>query len=441
MNKKVNVIGAGLAGSEASYQLAKRGFLVNLYEMKPKEFSPAHKSSNFAELVCSNSLRSNEVTNAAGLLKQELRELDSLIIKMADKFCVPAGSALAVDREAFSKAVTEELTKNTSITIINERIDKIDTTVPTIIATGPLTADALSQNLKELLGQNYLYFFDAAAPILTKDSINFNSAFVADRYNKGDGDYLNCPMNKEEYTLFYNELVNAQTAKLKDFENEKVFEGCMPVEVMAKRGEKALLFGPLKPVGLVHPVTGETYYAVVQLRKETVKSDLYNMVGFQTNLTFSEQKRVFGLIPALKNAEFVRFGVMHRNTFINAPAVLNKYYQLKAHSNIFIAGQLSGVEGYIESVSSGLYAAINMANYINEKEFLTFSTKTAIGAMPNYIANSNPNNFQPMNINWGIIDELEKTPKDKKLKKQMLAEVAFNSLKQTIKEGEQNGTI
>jgi methylenetetrahydrofolate--tRNA-(uracil-5-)-methyltransferase len=441
MSKKVNVIGGGLAGSEASYQLAKRGFLVNLYEMKPKNFSPAHTSSNFAELVCSNSLRSNEITNAAGLLKEELRLLDSLIIKTADKFCVPAGSALAVDREAFSKAITNEIKQNTNITIINERVDKIDTSIPTIIATGPLTADTLSQNLKELLGQNYLYFFDAAAPIITKESIDFEKAFVADRYNKGDGDYLNCPMNKEEYELFYNELINAQTAKLKDFEDEKVFEGCMPVEVMAKRGEKALLFGPLKPVGLTNPKTGETYFAVVQLRKETVKSDLYNMVGFQTNLTYGEQKRVFGLIPALKNAEFVRLGVMHRNTFVNAPTVLNKYYQLKAHSNIFIAGQLSGVEGYIESVSSGLYAAINMANYLSNKQFLTFSTKTAIGAMPNYIAHSNPNNFQPMNINWGIIDELEKAPKDKKLKKQMLADLALNSLKETIKEGEKNGTI
>lgn len=441
MQKKVNVIGAGLAGVEASYQLAKRGFQVHLYEMKPKEFSPAHKSEQFAELVCSNSLRSNEITNAAGLLKEELRRLDSVVIKTADAVSVPAGGALAVDREKFSEMLTNTIKNNKNIVIHYERVDNINIDEPTIIATGPLTSDKLSENLKELLGQNYLYFFDAAAPIVTHESIDFNRAFIADRYNKGDGDYVNCPMNKEEYEVFYNELVNAELAKLKEFEKEKVFEGCMPVEVMAKRGFQSLLFGPLKPVGLNHPVTNEKYYAVVQLRKENTSASLYNLVGFQTNLTFKEQKRVFSLIPALKNAEFVKYGVMHRNTFINAPSAINKYYQLKKHNNIFIAGQLSGVEGYIESVSSGLYASINMANYCNKKEFITFPPSTAMGAMPNYMVNASVNNFQPMNINWGIIDELEERVKDKKLKKEKLAKKALNIVEEIIKKGEEDGTI
>lgn len=439
--KEVNVIGAGLAGVEASYQLAKRGFLVHLYEMKPKEFSPAHKSATFAELVCSNSLRSNELTNAAGLLKEELRALDSIVIKTADKVSVPAGGALAVDRHLFSEQLTNDIKQNKNIVIHEERVDELDLAMPTIVATGPLTASKLSAHLKELFGQEYLYFFDAAAPIVTHDSIDFTKAYIADRYDKGDGDYVNCPMNKEEYSAFYNALITAETAKLKDFENEKVFEGCMPVEVMAKRGEKSLLFGPLKPVGLKNPLTGKTDYAVVQLRKENTKAELYNLVGFQTNLTYPEQKRVFSLIPALKNAEFVKYGVMHRNTFINAPSVINKHYQVKNHNNIFIAGQLSGVEGYIESVSSGLYAAINMANYLNKKPFITFETKTAIGAMAHYIANAHPNYFQPMNINWGIIDELITPIRDKKQKKVELAQVALKSLLKTIKEGEQDGTI
>ena len=441
MTKKVRVIGAGLAGVEASYQLAKRGIEVHLYEMKPNEFTPAHKNEHFAELVCSNSLRSNELTTGAGLLKEELRKLDSIIIKTADACSVPAGGALAVDREIFSKTLTSIIKNNKNIIIHYERVDEIDETIPTIIATGPLTATSLSNNLQKLLGQNYLHFFDAAAPIITNKSIDFTKAFIADRYNKGDGDYVNCPMNKVEYKAFYEALVNAETVKLKDFENTTVFEGCMPVEVMASRGEKALLFGPLKPVGLKNPITGETYYAVVQLRKENKEAKLYNMVGFQTNLTFKEQKKVFSLIPALKKAEFVRYGVMHRNTFINAPAVINKYYQLKSHNNIFIAGQLSGVEGYIESVSSGLYAAINMINYINNKPFITFSTKTAIGGMANYIASANVNYFQPMNINWGIIDDIILQKKDKKQKRLLLSSIALEELEKTIKEGEQNGTI
>jgi len=441
LKTKVNVIGAGLAGAEASYQLAKRGFIIDLYEMKPDEYSPAHKDSHYAELVCSNSLRSNDLTNAAGLLKQELRLLNSLVIKVADECRVPAGGALAVDRKQFSKKITNTLNNNDNINIINKRIDQLDTTKPTIIATGPLTTNKLSKHLKYILGQDYLYFFDAAAPIVSADSIDLNNAFVADRYDKGSGDYLNCPLTKDQYYNFYTELINAKTATLKDFEQQKIFEGCMPIESLAKRGYKAMLFGPLKPVGLVNPKTNETYYAVIQLRKENTKSDLYNMVGFQTNLTFSEQKRVFGKVPALKNAEFVRYGVMHRNTFINAPSVLNKYYQLNKHSNIFIAGQLSGVEGYVESISSGLYSAINMANYLNNSPFITFKTDTAIGAMAKYIANANKNNFQPMNINWGIIDPLDEPMKNKKLKKELLSKKAINSLVSTIKKGETDGTI
>ncbi|MGD9901398.1 MAG: methylenetetrahydrofolate--tRNA-(uracil(54)-C(5))-methyltransferase (FADH(2)-oxidizing) TrmFO [Spirochaetales bacterium] len=437
-NKIVNVIGAGLAGSEASYQLAKRGIKVNLYEMKPTNFTPAHKNQNFAELVCSNSLRSNDPLNAAGLLKEELRLLDSLVIRVADKVSVPAGSSLAVDRGAFSKAITDELKSNKNITIINEKVNKIDVSVPTIIATGPLTTDELSQNLKELFGQDYLYFFDAIAPIVSDESIDKTKSFFKDRYDKGKngGDYLNCPMNKAEYDLFYKELISAKTIELKDFENDKVFEGCMPVEVMAKRGEKALLFGPLKPVGLSHPETGEKYYAIVQLRKENTLNELYNLVGFQTNLNFAEQKRVFSLIPALKNAEFVRYGIMHRNTFVNAPAVLNKFYQVKKYSNLFLAGQLSGVEGYIESISSGLYCAINMANHIKNKPFVEFSAKTCMGAMPNYMVNASPTNFQPMNINFGIVEDMGQNIKDKNTRRKLIYERSIAEIKEKIKEGE-----
>ena len=351
-NKKiVNIIGAGLAGSEACYQLLKLGYNVNLYEMKPNKFSPAHKNSNFAELVCSNSLKSNDVTSACGLLKEELRKLDSLVIAVADEVKVPAGSALAVDREKFSEQITQKLKSFKNLNIINEEVVSLDLSVPTIVATGPLTSEGLVKSLQELFNQEYLYFFDAIAPIVSYDGIDFESAFVADRYDKGTGDYINCPLNKEEYEVFYNALISAETVQLKDFENSKVFEGCMPVEVLAKRGVDALRFGPLKPVGLTDPKTGRYPYACVQLRRETNNLDMFNMVGFQTNLTFKEQERVFKLIPALKNADFLRFGVMHRNTFINAPTVLNKYFQVKNQPNIFIAGQLSGVEGYVESIA------------------------------------------------------------------------------------------
>ena len=402
---KIKVIGAGLAGAEASYQLAKLGFEVELYEQKPVKFSPAHKNENFAELVCSNSLKSNDLTNACGLLKEELRLLDSLVIKTADKVRVPSGEALSVDRDLFSQKITEKLKSMPNITIKYECVEQIDFDQPTIIATGPLTDGKLLENIKEKLGKDDCYFFDAVAPIVTKGSLDKEHYFVANRYDKGgsDGDYINCPMTKEEYDKFYAEIINAKTVELHDFENKKVFESCMPIEVSAKRGYKTLLFGILKPKGLIDPKTNKMPYAVLQLRKESNFNSLYNLVGCQTNMTFGEQKRIFGLIPALKNAEYIRYGVMHRNSYVNAPNCLNKYFQSKEYPNVFVAGQLSGVEGYVESVASGLYCAINMANMLNGKQYVEFSNKTAVGALAGYIATANPNNFQPMNSNWGII--------------------------------------
>ncbi len=429
----VNVVGAGLAGCEASYQLLIRGYKVNLYEMKPKMFSPAHKNPNFAELVCSNSLKSEEINTSSGLLKSELTKLGSLLISVAKKTKVPAGGALAVDREEFSKSVTEELKNFDNLNIINEEFTKIDVSKPTIIATGPLTSEALCNELKNLLGEEYLYFFDAIAPIVNFNSINFDIAYFADRYGKGNGDYINLPMNKEEYLKFYNELINAETVKLKDFENTKVFEGCMPVEVMAKRGIDTLRYGMLKPVGLINPRTNKEDYAVVQLRRETNNNDLFNIVGFQTNLTYPEQKRVFRLIPGLENAEFYRYGVMHRNTFINAPKNINKFYQLKKYPNIFVAGQLSGVEGYIESISSGLMCGINMANYLENKPLIHFSNKTIIGALSEYISTANENNFQPMNSNFGIVAKINDKFKNKKDKNTKIAELSLKTIDEILK--------
>ena len=440
----VKVIGAGLAGVEAAWYLANKNFKVKLYEMKPNNFTPAHKDDKFAELVCSNSLRSNDLFNAAGLLKQEMRILRSLTIESADKNKVPAGSALAVDRYKFSSYITEKISNHPNIEILNQKVEQVSLNDPTIIATGPLTDESLMKNIENLIGDDSFYFFDAVSPIIKSESINYEKAFFADRYDKGegDGDYLNCPMNDEEYDKFYQELISAKSVKLKDFEYSKIFEGCMPIEVMAKRGKKAMLFGPLKPVGISNKnKSNEKYRAVVQLRRENAKRTLFNIVGFQTNLTYSEQKRVFRLIPSLENAEFARFGVMHRNTYINAPKIINKYYQLKNNPNIFLAGQLSGVEGYIESASSGLYAAINMANHMLNKEFLEFSSKTAIGALPNYIISSSEKNFQPMNINWGIIDDLDVIIKDKRKKRVELADIAIDDLKKTIDKGEEDGTI
>ena len=428
MNKTVRVIGCGLAGAEATYQLAKRGFNVKLFEQKPTKFSPAHKNPNFAELVCSNSLKSNELTNSCGLLKEELRILDSLVIKTADMVSVPSGSALGVDRELFSQKITEKIKSFSNVKIYYQTVEEIDTTIPTIIATGPLTDEKLLINLKNLIGSDDLYFFDAIAPIVSKASLDQNSYFIANRYDKGGeaGDYINCPMSKEEYNIFYDELIKAQTVELQNFENKKVFESCMPIEVSAKRGYKTLLFGILKPKGLIDPKTGKMPYAVLQLRKESNFNDLYNLVGCQTNMLYGEQKRVFSLIPALKNAEYVRYGEMHKNSYINAPKHINKFYQLKNYPNIFIAGQLSGVEGYVESVTSGLYASINMANMLGGKKFVEFSNKTAIGSLAEYISSANENNFQPMNSNWGIISHNG----EEKLAR---AEIALQEIKQKAK--------
>lgn len=411
--KKVNVIGAGFAGSEAAYQLAKRGVKVTLYEMKPKKKTPAHSSDSFCELCCSNSFRAEGLRNAVGLLKEEMRYLDSIVMKCADKTRVPAGGALAVDRKAFSEAVTYELRQNPNIEIVEKEISSLDFEENTIVATGPLTSDILSKEIESLLGVNYLYFFDAAAPVITAESIDMTKAFFASRYGKGTPDYINCPMTKEEYDVFYKALITAEKVKLHGFENNKVFEGCMPVEEMAARGHDTLLFGPLKPVGLSDPRTKIKPTAVVQLRRDNAAASLYNLVGFQTHLAFKEQKRVFSLIPGLESAEFVRYGVMHRNTFINSPELLTNTYSLKKKPGLFFAGQMTGVEGYIESAASGLVAGIN-ADPDRQKPFV-FPQETAIGALAHYISSAEKETFQPMNINFGLIPPLEQ--KSKKLKK------------------------
>ncbi len=428
----VNVVGAGLAGCEASYQLLSRGIHVNLFDIKPKNFTPAHSNPDYAELVCSNSLKNSDITNACGLLKEEMRILDSIIIRTAYNNKVPAGNALAVNRENFAKEITDILKSFKNLNIINEEITSI-LEGPTIIATGPLTTEKLSDNIAKFIGEDSLYFFDAAAPIISAESIDMTNAYFMSRYGKGDEDYLNCPMNKEEYLNFYKELINAKTVELKSFEKQNVFEGCMPIETMAKRGEDTMRFGPLKPVGLNNPVTGKKYYAVLQLRKENTEATMYNMVGFQTNLNFSEQKRVFSLIPALKNAEFLRYGVMHKNTFINSPKVLDCYYRAKKRPDLFFAGQITGVEGYVESAASGLTAAINMALLLNGRPLLKFPLTTALGALQNHIS-SETENYQPMNINFGIIRQPEinltdkKDKKDKYEKKLMISQNAINEI-------------
>ena len=417
----VNVIGAGLAGCEAAYVLAQNNIKVNLYEMKPKKFSPAHKSENFAELVCSNSLRAGNIENAVGLLKEEMRRLGSLIMECADKTRVPAGGALAVDRDGFSRLVTEKIKNNPNITVINEEISEFDTGEYTIVASGPLTGGALYENIRKFFGGEYLHFYDAAAPIVSYESIDMTKAYKAARYGKGDADYINCPMTKDEYFKFYTELINAECAEVHGFENGSVFEGCMPVEQMAKRGEMTLLFGPLKPVGLENPKNGTLPYAVVQLRQDNTGATMYNIVGFQTHLKFGEQKRVFSLIPGLENAEFLRYGVMHRNTYINSPKLLNKYYQSQKCEKIFFAGQLTGVEGYVESAASGLNAGLNMLMLLNGKEMLDFTRETAIGALANYISNRGIVDFQPMNVNFGIMDPLGERIRKKREKNEKIA--------------------
>lgn len=405
---EVKIIGAGLAGSEAAWQLARRGVKVKLYEMRPKKMTPAHKTGGFSELICSNSLRAASITNAIGLLKEEMRMLDSLIMEAADATRVEAGGALAVDRVLFSNYITEKLKNNPNIEVINEEVTEIPDG-PVIIASGPLTSDALSIKIKELFKEDYLYFFDSVAPIVIGESINKDIAYLKSRYDKGEASYLNCPMNKEEFDRFYHELINAEKVTPHDFEL-KVFEGCMAVEDMASRGEKTLLFGPMKPVGLRDPKTGVAPYAVVQLREENKEKTLYNIVGFQTHLTWGEQKRVFRMIPGLENAEFARYGVMHRNTFINSPKVLNKYYQMNDNSDIFFAGQMTGVEGYLESASSGMVASINMYRYLSGEEMIDFPSVTALGALAHYISSPHVD-FQPMNVIFGIFDELDSNVK------------------------------
>lgn len=432
MERKVNVIGAGLAGCEAAYQLAKRGIKVKLFEMKPKKFSPAHNIENLAEIVCSNSFKSNLRTNACGLLKEELRMLDSLLIKIADETRVPAGQALAVDRENFSKRVTDEIKKEKNIEIIRQEVKKINRDELTIIATGPLTSNDLYEEIKKLINEDGLYFYDAAAPIIDKDSIDMNIAFLGDRYGKGDSSYINLPMNKEEYINFYNELINADVVELHQFEKKEIFEGCMPIEVMAKRGIDTLRYGPLKPVGFINPKTGDKPYAIIQLRQDNAIGSLYNMVGFQTNLKFGEQKRIFSMIPGLKNAEFVKFGVMHRNTYINSSKLLDETFNMKKNNNIYFAGQITGVEGYVESIASGIVAGINMSNKILNRDKMIFSERNMIGAICKYISTEN-DNFQPMNANFGILPGLEIKIKDKMQRYEKLSNISLNILAELLK--------
>lgn len=425
--QKIKIIGGGLAGCEASYQLAKRGYEVELYEMKPHVYSPAHHNENLAEVVCSNSFKSSLLSTASGALKAELQILDCLLLKIAEKCCVPAGSALAVDRNYFSEEVTKALEKMENITIIRKEVDSINVSEPTIIATGPLTSDKLSEEIFNLLEENGLYFFDASAPIVDAESLDLDKTFTTSRYQKGDSDYINCPLNKEEYYNFVEALSSAERVKLHEFEGVEVFEGCMPIEVMATRGKDTLRFGPLRPVGLLDN-EGKRPYAVVQLRKENAGGELYNIVGFQTNLTFPEQKRVFSMIPALKNADFVKYGVMHRNTYINAPKHLNSDFSMKKHKNIFFAGQISGVEGYVESIMSGLIAGISMARNLEGKDKICFNNLTITGALCNYIGSENVD-FQPMNANFGILEPLDVLVKDKQLRKEEYSKRAIEEMK------------
>lgn len=444
----ITIIGGGLAGSEAAYQIAKRGIKVKLYEMKPDKFTEAHSNKNLAEIVCSNSFKSNLHTNACGLLKEELRKLDSLLIRIADETQIPAGQALAVDRELFSQKVTEELEKNPLIEIIHQEVTEIERIAEkgiVIIATGPLTSEGLSKEISKITGEDKLHFYDAAAPIVTKESIDFNIAFFGNRYeqekgkdetiddwkerlHKQEASYINLPMNKDEYEKFVEELINAEVITLHEFEKREIFEGCMPVEVMAKRGKDTLRYGPLKPVGFDDPRTGKRPYAVIQLRQDNELGTIYNIVGFQTNLKYGEQKRVFGMIPGLQNAEFVKYGVMHRNTYINSTKLLDNTYNFKDNKNIYFAGQITGVEGYVESISSGMVSALNAISQIRNESKIEFSNLTMIGALAKYISTAN-DKFQPMNANFGIVPELPKRIKDKKIKYGMLADRAIENLK------------
>ncbi|WP_074016778.1 methylenetetrahydrofolate--tRNA-(uracil(54)-C(5))-methyltransferase (FADH(2)-oxidizing) TrmFO [Fusobacterium massiliense] len=431
--KEVIVVGAGLAGCEAAYQLAEKGIKVKLYEMKPKIKTEAHSKDYFSELVCSNSLGSDSLENAAGLMKEELRLLGSLLVKIADKNRVPAGQALAVDRDTFSEEITSIITNHENIEVIEEEFTDIPDDKIVLIASGPLTSEKLFAKISELTGEESLYFYDAAAPIVTFDSINMNKAYFQSRYGKGEGEYINCPMNKEEYYKFYNELINAERAELKKFEKEKLFDACMPIEKIAMSGEKTMTFGPLKPKGLINPKTEKMDYAVVQLRQDDKEGKLYNIVGFQTNLKFGEQKRVFSMIPGLENAEFIRYGVMHRNTFINSTKLLNKTLNLRNKDNIYFAGQITGGEGYICAMATGLYAAKNIINRLECKKEFYLEDVSAIGAIIKYITEEKKK-FQPMGPNFGIIKSLNENIRDKKEKYRKLSQVALEYLKNKIVE-------
>ena len=425
---KVTVIGAGLAGSETAWLLAKQGIQVDLYEMRPVKTSPAHQTEQFAELVCSNSLRAGNIENAVGLLKEEMRRLGSLIMECADATAVPAGGALAVDRNLFSEMVTKKVSENPLITVHREEVTDIPQDGVVVIATGPLTSETLGNKIRELTGETSFYFYDAAAPIVTAESLNYDKVFAASRYDKGDADYLNCPMTEEEYKHFWHELTTAEAVQPKDFEKEIYFEGCMPVEIMASRGEDTLRYGPLKPVGLVDKRTNEESYAVVQLRKENKEATMYNLVGFQTHLKWGEQKRVFGLIPGLENADFIRYGVMHRNTYINSPELLNHAFQLKQDGRLFFAGQMTGVEGYLESAASGLMVGLQVGRLCEERQFIEFPKTTAVGALSQYISNYEGSNFQPMNVNFGIMDPWPQRIRKKKEKNGLIAQRALEEL-------------
>ena len=427
MVKTVNVIGAGLAGSEAAWQLAEAGVPVNLYEMRPVKSTAAHHTADFAELVCSNSLRGNGLTNAVGVLKEEMRRLNSLVISSADETAVPAGGALAMDRNDFSGLITQKLKTHPLVTVISEEITKIPKGI-TIIATGPLTSEALAEEIAEYNGSHGFYFYDAAAPIIDSSTIDRDKVYLKSRYDKGEAAYLNCPMTEEEFMRFYEALITAEVAPQKEFEKEKFFEGCMPIEVMAKRGIKTMLFGPMKPVGLEDPKTGKRPYAVIQLRQDNAAASMYNIVGFQTHLKWGEQKRVFQMIPGLENAEFLRYGVMHRNSFMNSPELLRPTYQSKKRDDLFFAGQMTGVEGYVESAGSGLVAGINAARLAKGEELIEFPHETAIGSMAYYITHAEGKHFQPMNANFGLFPSLPERVRDKKLRYETLAERALNAL-------------
>ncbi|EHL76874.1 FADH(2)-oxidizing methylenetetrahydrofolate--tRNA-(uracil(54)-C(5))-methyltransferase TrmFO [Bacillus smithii] len=432
MTQTVNVVGAGLAGSEAAYQIAERGIKVNLYEMRPVKQTPAHHTDKFAELVCSNSLRADTLTNAVGVLKEEMRALNSVIIRSADDCRVPAGGALAVDRHEFAANVTNRVKNHPNVTVITEEVTEIPEGI-TVIATGPLTSPSLSEKLKELTGEDYLYFYDAAAPIIEKESIDMDKVYLKSRYDKGEAAYLNCPMTEEEFDRFYEALLAAETVPLREFEEEKYFEGCMPVEVMAQRGKKTLLFGPLKPVGLEDPRTNKRPFAVVQLRQDDAAGTLYNIVGFQTHMKWGPQKEVIRLIPGLENAEIVRYGVMHRNTFINSPKVLKSTYQFRNRDTLFFAGQMTGVEGYVESAASGLVAGLNAARLAKGLDPVEFPAVTAIGSMAHYITTANPDHFQPMNANFGLFPALPKKIRDKKERNMEYARRALETIHNFVK--------